>query len=150
MGATGIVDQIANIVQYIVTTFGGWAGLATLIGVFLYIRQERRSRDAKSRVVEGNAKEKEVSATDQIEQISLRLTKEFEDRYLVLQKTADKNSRLVVKLTIKIDRIIQIIKQNIEYRLGLPIKDNVRVRMVDADKAMLDRINAIVQENGDQ
>jgi len=149
MGATGIVDQIANIVQYIVTTFGGWAGLATLIGVFLYIRQERRSRDAKSREVEGKAKEKEVSATDQIEQISMRLTKEFEDRYNILQKTADKNSRLIVKLTIKIDRIVQVIRQNIEYRSALPIKDVVKTKIADADKAMLDRINAIVQENGD-
>ncbi len=127
---------------------GGWAGLAIIVGAFLYINEERRYRTAKSIDTEAEAKQKEVSSTDQIEKMSLKLTKEFEERYNAKVKESDHNSTLVIKLTHKIDRIIQIIRQNIEYRNGLPIKSSVKEKMVSADTGMMEKINAIVIENG--
>lgn len=164
-----VLDQVVDWVARL----GGFAGLALLIGAAVYIAQNRRKLDsesdknaADSQKSKSSAKLDQANALDTIEKISVRLAEEYEKRYEDFRKEAkqeldsldtkykelvlksQQDQLIIMKLTGKMARIVQLIKLNVEYRSAVPIEEPLRSRLDESDKTMLGKLQLIIDENG--
>jgi hypothetical protein len=128
--------------------FGGIGGISFIVGVILYGRQEKIKRDL------ANESEDQTIA-DKVNAMLERTTKSLDERYEQMRKLYDEQTRnlneqitINSKLQGKITRIIQVMKQGVEYRAGLAVANPDMHDVLGYDKAQLMKIEEIVIENG--
>lgn len=119
-------------------TLGGFAGLSSLIGMLLYVRQERRRRVAESRKIE-------AETTQMIESMALELVKAFEVKYQELRHLYEEQSRDFSRLRVRLQQVIQVVRSHVEVRLAHPEDPGL-----EDEKVLLDQVTRILEDSSSQ
>lgn len=148
------LEQILEIIKLIL---GPGLSVMTLVGGGLYIRSEKRKKSALADQEENKAKLQKTEDAERVKKMALDLAEEYRRKDGVstisnetLRADIERIRKMYYKIDGKITRIVQLVKQNVEYRQRLAKQSNCMPGCIGADQDMLNQIEAIMAENGEE
>jgi hypothetical protein len=160
-----MTDNTIALITIIAGIIGPGTGIGALIFMIVFVRQERRKRNAEGAILEADAKTKEASAGSQeadtavkVKAMAMEMAQEYKKSYDIII-VENKNIRtefetlrvMYYKMNGKVNRIVQLVKQNSEYRKKVAEQTEClcSAQCIGNDDEMMKQINLIMLENGE-